>query len=177
MRQPPHPCPPPRCEGVLLPRVIAHEHRCIPRLCAELRLDPVPECACSPLCLQSLCAASQSPVCRMDEIPDGCGRIQLHVQLPVSARLRDGFGKIHCACGMVETCVLLPRNFAGCSQQHLHVEPHLQLLCAEPGCAPGCFHAQLHAVLEIYLLKLEVFSSRPSACACPQLPLYPPPMR
>ena len=58
MHHPCKPCPPPRpapcSQGVLLPRIIAHENRCIPRLCTQLCLKGLPECTCPPLCLRLL---------------------------------------------------------------------------------------------------------------------------
>ena len=175
MRKPAHPgCPPP-APGVLLPRIIAHEHRCIPRLCAELCLSDLPECICPPLCLQAVTASTQPPSWTLDPHPDGCGRVRMQICIPIFARLCDSSGKIHCISGSVKTCVLLPGMF-GCAAQHLvHIEPCVRLLCAEPACS-GCFHAQLHATLEIYLLKLQVFTRQACKPSCPQLPLYPPPI-
>jgi len=176
MRRPPHSCAPSCCGSLLLPRIVAHEHRCIPRLCTDLCLDLPAECACSPLCIKEICPACQPAVCMPCGQPDACGRVNLHLRLPLSIRLCDGCGKSFFASADVETTVLLPGSFAACTQQ-VHMEPHICLLCAEPACTPGCFHVQLQVTLEIYLLRLEPFAVRQPKCACPQLPLYPPPMR
>lgn len=175
MRKPPQPCQPSRCDGVLLPRIIAHERRCIPRLCTSLCLKDLPDCA--PLCLQSLLPSAQTPTWTLADSPDGCGRVHLRICIPVAAQLCDACGNRHCAQGAVEACVLLPHAFASLHRRRLYIEPQIQLLCAEAGCNPGCFDVQLHVSLEIYLLCMEAFAMRPPKPACPQLPLYPPPMR
>lgn len=181
MHHPCKPCPPPRpapcSQGVLLPRIIAHENRCIPRLCTQLCLKGLPECTCPPLCLRSLQPAMQPPEWTVCDLADACGRQQLLVRVPVSARLCDGCGNSHCASGVVEATVFLSSAFAQHPGRQIHIEPRLQLLCAEPACTPGCFEVQVHLSLEIYLLKPEVFATQIPKPACPGLPLYPPPIR
>lgn len=177
MRHPSQPCSPPCSPGVLLPRIIAHENRCIPRLCTQLCLTGLPECACKPLCLRSLQPCLQPPEWKLCGAADACGRVQMHIRIPVTATLCDSCGNCTCASGVVEASVFLSKAFAEQACRHLHIEPRVQLLCAEASCTPGCYDVQLHLSLEIYLLKLEAFASHPPKPACPTLPLYPPPMR
>ena len=172
-----HPCSQPSPPGMLLPRIVAHESRCIPRLCTQLCLTGLPECACPPLCLRSLQPACQPPEWTLCGSPDGCGRQQMQVRIPVSAQLCDGCGNAHHASGMVEAMVFLPPAFNRHPCLRLHIEPQLTLLCAQAACQPGCFDVQLHLSMEIYLLKLEVFAAKPPKPICPQLPLYPPSIR
>ena len=178
MRHPAHPCSPPSSPGVLLPRIIAHENRCIPRLCTRLCLSGLPECCgCRPPCLRSLQPALQPPEWTLCSDADACGRVQLQIRIPVTATLCEACGNASCASGVVEASVFLSKAFAAQGCRHLHIEPRLQLLCAEAACTPGCYDVQLHLSLEIYLLKLEAFAAQPAKPACPGLPLYPPPMR
>ena len=177
MRHPPHACPPPKppCpEGVLLPRIIAHETRRISRLCTELRLALPAGCAHASLHLCSLHASSAQPQWQVCEDPCGAGK--LHIAIPVCAKLRDPCGMSHCASGVIEVETPLPRSFECLYEHTLFIQPQIRLLCAEKTCEPDTFSVQIALSIDLYLLSLKPCMMRPPKPACPQLPLYPPPM-
>lgn len=177
MRRPSHICPPPKppCpEGVLLPRIIAHEKRSISCLCADLCLSLPKGCTGDALHLCSVHASSSHPEWKVHE--DLCGAGKLHIAIPVCARLRDACGVSHSASGMIEVETPLPRSFGDLCQHTLFIQPHIRLLCAEKACAAGLFSVQLALSLDLYLLSLQPCMMHPPKPACPQLPLYPPPM-
>lgn len=175
MRHPPHACPPPKppcTDGVLLPRIIAHEKRSISRLCTELCLT-MPD-SCTPMRLCALHASSAPPEWKLHE--ECFGAHQLHIAIPVCAKLMDACGVSHTASGTVEVETPLPRSFGDLCQHTLFIQPHIRLLCAESSCAYDSFSVQIALALDMYLFSLQPCMMHPSKPACPQLPLYPPPM-
>ena len=179
MKHSPGPCCPPRPvqhEGVLLPSIVAHERLPLPKVCTNLKLCPMPECACGELCLQALWADSCQVQKKYATQCDMCGNPRVQLCIPVQAQLADRCGRTYAACGEVETEAVLPYRFSRRDGCMLFIQPHVQLLCAENTCERDVFRVQLSIVLDVYLLRLEPCMSRPCRPACPQLPLYPPPM-
>lgn len=180
MCKPPRPpvcdCRPPKAEGVLLQKIICCEKRDIPRLCTQLTLTGL--CAQPPL---SLGWVQQSGAQPWWTPLDGCscasGRLPVCVSIPVCAQVCDCAGQAHHASGIVdvETYLCMP----GCDlwQHSLYIVPHVRLCCAEC-CQEGCtFQVQLQILLEMYLLRPEPCMMRRPGPSCPDLPLYPPPIR
>ena len=176
MNHSPRPCPPPKPpqhQGVLLPSIIAHERLPLSRICTELRLHPLPECV--QLCLKALWADScqvQKRCCRTD----ACGNPRVKIAIPVQVQLCDLCGRMYAAYGEVETEVALPHRFSRMDGCTLFIQPYVQLLRSENTCEREVFSVQLSVVLDVYLLRLEPCLSHSCRPACPQLPLYPPPM-
>ena len=161
MRYPPQPHP--SCDGWLMQKVIARETITIP-------------CHCDRLCLHTACRQIQSvhysglPV-QITAGENGCVRISI----PLSVQLCDPCGRLLSVPAQTETDVSLPRSFQCQNRQscQLVIFPCVRLLCAEESC--GCFAVQLQIVLEMFLVCHELCGRcKP---ACPQLPLYPPPIR
>ena len=159
-----HPPIPPADHGFLLPRIIARDHLRLPCYHATL-------CADHPGCqLQSVCPCGQTTT-SPGSTPD-----TLCLHIPLTLHLRDACGHARTASTTldVETCMPHCMHHTPC---HLTwVAPDVRLLeCACPdGC---CFHAKLSICADIFLLRMEPCLSRPPKPPCPQLPLYPPPMR
>lgn len=167
-----HPCYPPRpprpapAHGYLIQRIIACEKRSIPCLCTEWCLD-----GCSANCIQQV-SASGTPEWIVE---NGC---TLRLKMPVNVRLCDPCGHCSMHCASVDVQTDLPRSFL-CGMEDtrntLLILPRVQLIQAECTCC-GCFRVQLRIALEIYLLRYETIHGGQPKPACPQLPLYPPPM-
>ena len=100
---------------------------------------------------------------------NGCVR----ASIPLQVQLCDSCGRCFSACAETQVEIRLP-----CCCMHrpgqLFLVPEVRLLCAEPRCG-GCFQAKLQIVLNLYVLSCEIMGRcKP---ACPQLPLYPPPIQ
>ena len=149
------------CTGVLLPRIIAREHRCFNHLCVTL-CSSLPACLPAPLRLVSLHA------CGMPECTPSCSGVA--VRIPVTLGVCDACGQHHTAASCIEVEVCLPPSM---QQGNLYVQPDLQLCCARE-CSGG-FEATVHLSLCLYLVRLEPCMTAPPKPACPQLPLYPQP--
>lgn len=160
---PPRPAPP---QGFLMQRIIACERRSIPCLHTELCLND-----CSLSAIRSVCAAG-APSCW--SMADGC---TLRTALPLNVCACDDCGHCCTVPSSIEVETALPRSFA-CAvddpRSTLLILPCVRLVRAD--CAGnGCFRVQLAISLEILLLRYETLGHcKPQ---CPQLPLYPQPMR
>ena len=160
-------CHPPAMEGVLLPRIISHERLHPAPVCTALRLCTVPECG--RWRLVSLHACGPQPKW---ECTDG----RLYVTIPVCAQLCDECGRQSTASGEIRVESCIPR---ACMERPCHalfIQPQVQLLCAQSTCDRSVFDVQACVTLDLYLLKLEPCMHQSCRPACPQLPLYPPPM-
>ena len=74
-----------------------------------------------------------------------------------------------------EVCLRLPPACPG--YYSLFILPCVRLLCAD-GCADGpVFQARLQVVMDVYAIRPEPCMLRRQEPACPDLPLYPPPIR
>ena len=173
----PSPCRPPKPpqpEGVLLPRIVAHEKRTLPRVCTSIHLEPIPECACGCLNLRQLHCSGSQPHWR--EKYDACHGRTLCLSIPVCARLFDSCGRAYTAYGELEAEITLPPRFDCAADRMLFIQPQVHLLCAQPTCQHDVFDVEVCIALDLYLLHLQPCLSRPCRPSCPDLPLYPPPM-
>ena len=176
-KPPPAPQRPSGGYEILLPRIVSHERRVLPCLCTELVL---PACGCcgSHHRLVSLEAGCEPPVWKAAGPRDNCGRTPVCITLPVSAVLSGCDGNCHTACGVIEADTWLPVSdaCAPCAPSAVWILPCIQLLHAEPCTSDGKYAVQLRVTLDIYLLCPEPVRIGRTAPACPQLPLYPPPI-
>lgn len=161
-------CPP----QVLLPQIMGSGrqwHRCWR---GPLKITGLDACARPPFTLASLRVAKATAWGG----EGGCCRLVIDLE----CEIRDG-------CGILYT---------GSAQITLH--PHIHLHCPQEacwryqwhacacvrlaGCPPCshtlCFEAALEIMAEVYLIKwCQWGQEAPPKPACPQLPLYPPPVR
>ena len=172
-------CPPsrPPCfpdqEGILLPRILNHERRHIQDLCTALEVCGLSECACPPWKLSSV-MASGAPVHWHVLCDDLCGRMTAEVHIPLQVTVCDSRGRSCAGTSILKIETSLPSCFA---QPLVLIVPCVQLNGC--GCCSdtSCLSASLSVTLDIYRLKLEACSVPSVPPACPQLPLYPPPIR
>lgn len=174
--RPPPPPPCPRPSGVLLPKIIDSVQRVIPRLCTVLDAFCLPE-GLHPLRLQRILPSADPPAWTILGEGDGCGRIPVCVSIPLRLLVLDSCGRRHTASAVVDVETWLPCAFVDSWGCRLQVIPCVQLVCGECLSCDSRFEVQLHVTLDIYLLHPEVFHMKPPAPACPDLPLYPPPIR
>lgn len=165
------PHPPPKPQGVLLPRILAHEKRSIQQLCTDLCFCDLP--GVPPLTLGALRWTGAQPLCT--SACDLCGNPVLRISIPLCAELCDSCGRRHTACTSID--VETPVRHA-CSTEcgTWFVQPCIALICADRLPDDSCFRVQLRISLEIYLLRLEPCAMPPCRPPCPDLPLYPPPI-
>ena len=160
-----HPHPPAPHPGYLLQKIIAHDSIVIPAHCAELCLND-----CTLTTLQSLCA-SGAAVCAMRAD-------RLHLSVPVSVCACDACGRCRTLNTALHVDTALTHKLACIhpdARTMLLAIPCIRLLRADAACG-GCFRVRVQIQLEIYLLQCENLCSAPCRPACPQLPLYPPPI-
>lgn len=173
--RPPPPCPTAHVtgNGVLLDRVIACEKRVIPRLCTVLEAFGLPECA-SPFRLIRVLPSIDPPTWSIPGDSDHCGHLPVCLSIPVRLVLCDSCGRSHTASASVDVETWPPHSFLEGWGTELRIMPCIRLLCGECLSCDTRFEVQLHVALDLYLLRPEVFHmNRP---ACPELPLYPPPI-
>lgn len=170
-------CPPRRppgpCESVLVQKIIACEQRTIPCLCTELDITGLPECAPEPLRIVRVQASGSQPW--WTPLSDcHCGQIPVRITIPVTVWLCDSCGGTHTASALLDVETTLPRSLclAEGARHSLFILPCVQLL----GCECG-FTVRLRITLECYLLCCEPCQLHRPAPSCPELPLYPPPIR
>ena len=173
--RPPKPCKPPKSGGVLLPKIVACERRMIPRLCARLAPENLPDCLCSPFSLTNLRPGCSQPLWSVDKHQPGCGRVSLSITIPLCAQLCDSSGKTVPVSGDVQTEIWLPSHCLNDNRTHLMILPGVRLLCADPDCNGEFFNVQFQLSLEVYVLRFEPCLLHSPEVACPDLPLYPPP--
>ncbi len=158
--------PPPHPQGYMMQKLIARHPVDLP-------------CYCTDLCTDGACLARITGVtaCAPASVTP-CGAGMAEIIIPVSV---SGCGAQGAACAVSATVrvqAALP-PFLLCPPEPctvLMALPCVRLLHAEPSCG-GCFRATLCIRLEICLLRYEVCPCPPPHPVCPQLPLYPPPIR
>lgn len=173
-------CPPRRtpaptgCDSVLLQKILACERRTIPCLHTELEITGLPAWACPPLRIVQVQQSGAQPWWTPLDSCDHCGQVAVRVTIPVCVQLCDQSGRRCTAYSLVEVETLLPRSLctADSCRHSLTILPCVQLICAECG-----YQVQLHVSLECYLLCFAPCQLRSQEQICPQLPLYPPPIR
>lgn len=174
--RPPRPCKPGKPEGVLLQKIVSCERSSISCLCVDLALSGL-DCARPPLTLMSVHESGAQPSWTPLSEPDCAGRVMVRVTVPVCAQVSDACGQRFSAFGQIdaEICLRLPSACAG--YYSLFILPCVRLLCAD-GCADGpVFQTRLQVVLDVYAIRPEPCMLRRPEPACPDLPLYPPPIR
>lgn len=167
---------PPRPEGVLLPKILCCERRSIPCLCTDLALNGL-SCAEPPFSLLMVRQSGARPSWTPLDEPDCTGRVTICISIPICAQVSDRCGRRHSADGRleVETCLRLP---ASCADDcDLFIVPHVRLICAEDCPCDPVFRVRLQIQLDIYAVRPEPCMLRRPEPACPDLPLYPPPIR
>ncbi len=183
--RPPSSCPPPPkpCRGgtesALLPKVAAWERCRIPCLSTELRLEGLPCCAEGPCRLLMVQQSGAQPWWEPAEQPCGEHRMHIRVCIPVCCQVMDACERLHSASAVVkvEATLRLGCPPSECWRYQLLFIPYVRLLDAE--CSGECsvFRARLEVQLEWYQLRPEVCGMRRPEPACPELPLYPPPIQ
>ena len=183
--RPPSSCPPPPkpCRGgtesTLLSKVAAWERCRIPCLSTELRLEGVPCCAEGPCRLLMVQQSGAQPWWEPAEQPCGEHRMHIRVCIPVCCQVMDACERLHSASAVVkvEAALRLGCPPSECWRYQLLFIPYVRLLDAE--CSGECsvFRARLEVQLEWYQLRPEVCGMRRPEPACPELPLYPPPIQ
>ena len=159
--RPPAPLP---AHGYLVQKIIASERRVLPSVQTELCPS-----GCHTGTLQSV-TASGAAVCTV------CGGRMANVTIPVCLAVCDACGCCARHSASVEVQTALP---SGCQWTDepgttLLALPCVRLMHAAPS-GSGCFCAQLHITLDLYLLRWELCGCMPPKPVCPQLPLYPQP--
>ena len=183
--RPPSFCPPPPkpCRGgtesALLSKVAAWERCRIPCLSTELRLEGLPCCAEEPCRLLMVQQSGAQPWWEPAEQPCGEHRMHIRVCIPVCCQVMDACERLHSASAVVkvEAALRLGCPPSECWRYQLLFIPYVRLLDAE--CSGECsvFRARLEVQLEWYQLRPEVCGMRRPEPACPELPLYPPPIQ
>lgn len=167
MRHPPNASP--SSARVLLPRIVSSERRQLNRFCTTLSLCGLPPCA--PPSLRVCAGASGGAPCT-SSLNGG----RMRVAIPLCVQLCDPCGARYTASASMETDVCAPRGLDSCDAPSLFVQPSVWLLHADALCGDEVA-VELSVTLEIYLLRLEPCSMRPTQPSCPPLPLYPPPIQ
>lgn len=165
---------PAKGDGFLLQKIVATEKRCFPRLCTKLALA-LPDGLQPPYTLCDVTQSGASPWGMPSA--ERCDDNRVAIGIPVTATVRDRCGRTCRACGVVEveTALGCPCPTAECWRSGLQAVASVRLCCAEP-CSMDCvFGVELQVTLEIYLTRPEV--CMPARPACPEMPLYPPPIR
>lgn len=186
-------CPPPRpnpccpqpkpcktkTEGVLLQKIVACERRNIPSLSTELTLEGLPCCATPPFRLLMVQQSGAQPWWTPLDNQGPNARLCIKVSIPVCCQVQDCCGKLYNATSVVEAEASLrpPCPLSECWRHSIFVAPCVRLCMAEC-CSQDCtFQACLQVSLELYLLRPEPCMMHKPEPACPDLPLYPPPIR
>jgi len=171
---PPHRPPKPQeCEGILLPRIVACERRSIADLHTVLEVSALPNCTCPPWALSAVQAGAGQTRWRMIR-QDVCGRMTAEITIPLFVTVCDRHG-----CPQIGTSELKIETALPCSfcQDCILILPCVQLRRGECRSNDSCFDAVLSVSLVIYQLRPEPCRTPCPTPACPQLPLYPPPIR
>ncbi|MDD3335547.1 MAG: hypothetical protein PHI98_08510 [Eubacteriales bacterium] len=169
----------PRMESVLLQKIIACERRVIPNLCTALKLEGLPCCAEPPFTLLMVQQSGAQPWWTPLESHGPDTRLHLRVCIPVCCQVRDCRGKLYEATSMVEAEISLKPAcpISECWKNSIFVVPCVRLLCAECCSEDETFEVRLEVKLEVYLLRPEPCMMHKPEPPCPDLPLYPQPVR
>lgn len=181
----PKPCPPKPCscrrpeqESVLLQKIIGCERRSFPCVCACLRLEGLPECAEPPYKLVMVQQSGAQPWWTpLEGHLDG--RLRIRVSVPVCCQVCDACGKLYHATSTVEVeaSIRPPCPLSECWKHNLYVVPFVRLCRVD--CTSECpvFEVKLEVCMDIYLLRPEPCLMRRAEPPCPELPLYPQPIK
>lgn len=163
----------PKCESVLLQKIVCCEKRHIPQLCTRLELEGL--CACPPYRLLSVQPSGAQPWWSPLESHGPDARHHIKVFIPVCCQVCDGEGHPHTATTVVEAEVsyrpCCPPS--DCSHANLFIVPWVRLTGGDVCSEEAVFCVQLEVSLEIYLLRPQPCAMHRPEPACPELPLYP----
>ena len=162
----------PKCESVLLQKIVCCEKRHIPQLCARLELQGL--CSCPPYRLLSVQPSGAQPWWTPLESHGPDSRNHIRVSIPVCCQVCDGEGCTHTVTSVVEAEV----SYRPCCPQadgrsSLFIVPCVRLTGGDVCSEDPVFCVQLEVSLEMYLLRPEPCAMHRPEPACPELPLYP----
>lgn len=164
----PRPPRPPAEPGVLLHRIVSRERLSLPCLQTELCVQDLPCSAQPPYRLHSVRACGQTAV----HVGSTPGTVILTI--PLLVQLCAACSRSYTASASIEVETRAPRSMDQCCHHMVWAAPEVRLLESAQG--DGCFCVRLSILADLYLLRLEPCMTRALRPACPQLPLYPPPM-
>lgn len=165
----------PRCESVLLQKIVCCEKRTIPQLCTQITLENVPPCACAPFRLESVHQSGAQPWWSPVETHGPDMRNHILVSIPVCCAITDSEGKRYNATAVVQTEVSYRADGHQREQwrNSLFIVPCLRMIggdtCSDT--AVFCIRVEIH--LEIYLLRPEPCAMQRHETVCEEVPLYP----
>lgn len=163
----------PRCDSVLLQKILGCERRSIPQLCTRLTLE-LPECACPPFRLTEVHQSGAQPWWTPVESHGPDARRSICVSIPVCCTVCDGEGRTYHANAVAEAQVsYCPPGDSWRSS--VLIIPWVRMCGGEVCADEPCFCAQLEMHLEIYLLRPEPCAMHRPEPPCPDKPLYPEP--
>ena len=165
---PPRPPAPPKSpppQGVLLPTILAGDRRILSGWRTTLSVNGL--CGCGPWRLTGVLpgGAVQWRACAPR-------RVKLTIPLLVLACDPCGAAQTGTAVLEVETCLACSLSDPWCAQ--LVILPCVQLACAQECQGSCCFEAVFHITLDFFWVRPQPHHT--GGCACPPLPLYPPPI-
>ncbi|MEG1966772.1 MAG: hypothetical protein RR142_03795, partial [Clostridia bacterium] len=168
-----------KAQGVLLQKIIASERRNMPCVAAELKLDDLPCCAVPPFTLLSVQQSGIQPWWTPLDNQTNHQKLQLCISIPVCCRVRDACGKQYQATSVVEVDVSIrpPCPVSECWRHSIYVVPCVRLCMSECRSDTSVFQAKLQVSIEIYLLRPEPCMIHRPEPSCPELPLYPQPIK
>ena len=178
--RPPKPKPPCHkgAESVLMQKIVSCEKRNFPNACTELTLEGVPPCAQPPYTLVMVQQSGAQPWWSpLENHLDG--RLRIRVSIPVCCQVRDACGKLFTATSVVtvEASLRPLCPMSECWRHNLYVVPFVRLCGTD--CTSDCatFAVRLEICMDIYLLRPEPCMMRRAEPPCPDLPLYPQPVK
>ncbi len=165
----------PKCENVLMQKILCCEKRHIPQLCVRLEWCELK--GCPPYRLTAVHQSGAQPWWKPLESHGPDARRHILVSIPVCCQICDREGKMQHMTAVAEAEVSL----RGCGTQaenwhsSLFIVPCVRLAGGDVCSEDGCFCVQLEVTLEIYLLRPEPCAVHYPEAVCPDLPLYPMP--
>ncbi len=165
-------------ESVLLQKIIGCERRNYPCISVCLKIDELPECAKPPYKLVMVKPSGAQPWwVPLESHLDG--RLRIRVYIPISCQVRDACGSLHHAVSVAEAEASLRQPIAAsdCQANALYIVPSVRLCCSDSLSECPIFEANLEICMNIYAIRPEPCYMRKAAPPCPELPLYPQPVK
>ena len=165
----------PKCESILLQKIVSCEKRHIPQLCTRLELSNLSGRA--PYRLLSVQQSGAQPWWTPvdNHAPDT--RQHIRLSIPVCCQVCDSEGRTHSASAVVEVEVSYRAGGTDNGRNSLFIVPCVRLTGGDVCSDTGCFCVQLEVSVELYLLRPEPCTMHHPEPVCPELPLYPMPMQ
>lgn len=165
----------PRCENILLQKIVCCEKRTIPNLCTQITLEGLPPCTCSPYRLEWMQQSGAQPWWTPVETQGPDMRNHILVSIPVCCVVIDGEGNRHHASAVVQAEVSYKAGGYGKEnwRNSLFIVPCIRMLGGDV-CSDNltfCIRVEIH--MEIYLLRPEPCAVQPPEPVCEEMPLYP----